>query len=76
MFLMKPYFRPDLIVTDVQFTLQVRQNHGKMAKKVGCKTMNGLGMMLFQGDAAFQLWTGKHMPIEHMKEVLNIRYDD
>ena len=39
--------------------------------------MNGLGMMLFQGDAAFHLWTGKHMPIDHMKEVLfvNLRYD-
>ena len=36
--------------------------------------MNGMGMMLFQGAAAFKLWTGKDMPIEHMKEVLNIRY--
>ncbi len=44
-----------------------------MAKEVGCKTMNGLGMMLFQGEAAFKLKPGKHMPIEHMKEVLNIR---
>lgn len=48
----------------------------KMAKEVGCKTMNGLGTMLFQGAAAFKLWTGQDMPIEHMKEVLNIRYDD
>lgn len=46
-----------------------------MAKEAGCKkTMNGLGMMLFQGDAAFQLWTGQSMPIEHMKEVLDIKY--
>ena len=48
----------------------------KMAKEVGCKTMNGLGMMLFQGAAGFELWTGKPMPIEHMKEVLGISYDD
>ena len=46
-----------------------------MAKEVGCKTMNGLGMMLFQGSAAFELWTGEPMPIELMKEVLNIKYD-
>ena len=26
-----------------------------MAKEVGCKTMNGLGMMLFQGSAAFEI---------------------
>ena len=30
----------------------------KMAKEVSCKTMNGLGMMIFQGAAAFKLWTG------------------
>ena len=38
--------------------------------------MNGFGMMLFQGAAAFKLWTGKEMPIEHMKEVLGIKYED
>lgn len=47
----------------------------KMAKEVGCKTMNGMGMMLFQGAAAFEMWTGKEMPIEHMKEVLDIKYE-
>lgn len=31
-------------------------------------------MMLFQGAAAFKLWTGKEMPIEYMKEVLDIHY--
>ena len=70
----KSFFRPDLIVTDTIYapreTLAL-----KMAKEAGCKTMNGLGMMLFQGDAAFYLWTGKHMPIDHMKEVLDIKYD-
>ena len=48
------YFRPDSIVTEIQFTLQERyRNIKRLAKKAGCKTMNGLGMMLFQGDAAF-----------------------
>ena len=47
----------------------------RLAKKAGCKTMNGLGMMLLQGDAAFHLWTGKHMQIDHMKEALDIKYD-
>lgn len=46
----------------------------RMAKEVGCKTMNGLGMMLFQGSAAFELWTGQPMPIEYMKETLGIKY--
>ena len=69
------YFRPDLIVVDVPYSpLCTRMR--KMAKEAGCKTMNGLGMMLFQGSAAFELWTGKPMPIEYMKEVLGISYDE
>ena len=71
----KSYFRPDLIVVDVPYSPLCTKMR-KMAKEVGCKTMNGLGMMLFQGSAAFELWTGKPMPIEHMKKVLNINYDD
>ena len=71
----KSFFRPDLIVTDVVYAPRETAML-KMAKEVGCKTMNGLGMMLFQGAAAFKLWTGKEMPTDHMKEVLNIRYDD
>lgn len=69
------YFRPELIVVDIPYSpLETKMR--AMAKKAGCKTMNGMGMMLFQGAAAFKLWTGKDMPIEHMKEVLHIRYDD
>lgn len=70
----KSFFRPDLIVTDTIYSPRETALL-RMAKEAGCKTMNGLGMMLFQGDAAFHLWTGKHMPIDHMKEVLDIKYD-
>lgn len=45
-----------------------------MAKGVGCKTLNGLGMMLFQGAATFKLFIGEDMPIEYMKEKLDIKY--
>jgi len=69
------FFRPELIVVDVPYSpLETKMR--KMAKEAGCKTMNGLGMMLFQGSAAFELWTGKPMPIEYMKDILNIHYDD
>lgn len=69
----KSFLRPDLIVTDVVYSPRETALL-KMAKEVGCKTMNGLGMMLFQGAAAFKLFTGKDMPIEYMKEVLDIKY--
>ena len=48
----KSFFRPDLIVTDVVY-FPIETEMLRMAKEVGCKTMNGLGMMLFQGSAAF-----------------------
>ena len=70
----KSFFRPDLIVTDIIYSPQETKML-QLAKSAGCKTMNGMGMLLFQGAAAFQLWTGKEMPIEHTKQVLNIKYD-
>jgi shikimate dehydrogenase len=69
----KSFFRPDLIVTDVVYSPRETKML-KMAKEVGCKTMNGLGMMLFQGAAAFELWTDQPMPIDYMKEILDIKY--
>lgn len=70
----KSFFRKDLIVTDVVYFPRETEML-RMAKEVGCKTMNGLGMMLFQGSAAFELWTGQPMPIEYMKETLDIKYE-
>ncbi|SHI63017.1 shikimate dehydrogenase [Pseudobutyrivibrio xylanivorans] len=68
------YLRPDLIVTDTVYA-PAKTKFLEMAEEVGCKKMNGLGMMLFQGAAGFKLWTGQDMPIEHMKEVLGIKYE-
>ncbi len=70
----KSFLRPDLIVTDTVYA-PAETELLRMAKEVGCRNMNGLSMMLFQGAAAFQLWTGKEMPIKHMKEVLGICHE-
>ena len=40
------------------------------AKHAGCKTVGGFNMLLFQGVAQFELWTGRKAPVEAMKEVL------
>ncbi|MBL7068426.1 MAG: shikimate dehydrogenase [Candidatus Omnitrophica bacterium] len=42
----------------------------KEAKEKGCNAVNGLGMLLYQGAAAFRLWTKKPAPIGIMKEAL------
>lgn len=70
----KSFLREDLIVSDVVYSPRETALL-KMAKEVGCKkVLNGLGMMLFQGAAAFELWTNQEMPIEYMKEKLDIQY--
>lgn len=59
----KSFLKPDLIVSDVVYYPRETELL-RMAKEVGCKTMNGIGMMLFQGAAAFKMWTGEDMPID------------
>jgi shikimate dehydrogenase len=40
------------------------------AKKSGCKTANGLGMLLYQGAKAFEIWTGRPAPLDVMRRAL------
>jgi shikimate dehydrogenase len=42
----------------------------KSAKKFGCKTANGLGMLLHQGAKAFEIWTGKPASLDVMRRAL------
>lgn len=40
------------------------------AKAAGCRCVNGLGMLLYQGAAALELWTGRKAPLEQMRHAL------
>jgi shikimate dehydrogenase len=42
----------------------------KTAKAAGCRTANGLGMLLYQGAKALELWTGQTAPLEVMRQAL------
>jgi shikimate dehydrogenase len=42
----------------------------KAAKAAGCPTANGLGMLLYQGATALQLWSGQPAPVEIMRRAL------
>jgi shikimate dehydrogenase len=44
----------------------------KSAKAAGCKTANGLGMLLHQGAKAFEIWTGQPAPLDVMRRALEI----
>ena len=60
-------FRPDLIVSDVIYNPEETKLL-RLAREHGCPTFNGLYMLLYQGAAAFKLWTGKDMPVDIIKE--------
>ena len=42
----------------------------KAASDKGCRTLNGLGMLLHQGVLAFEIWTGVRPPVEIMRKAL------
>ena len=40
------------------------------AKAAGCRTADGLGMLLWQGVKALEIWTGQAAPVEVMRDAL------
>lgn len=42
----------------------------RSARAAGCRTANGLGMLLYQGIGALELWCGRKAPAEVMKQAL------
>lgn len=42
----------------------------KLAKSASRRTANGLGMLLYQGAKALELWTGQPAPVEIMRQAL------
>jgi shikimate dehydrogenase len=43
----------------------------KAARAAGCRAANGLGMLLYQGASALEIWSGKPAPIEVMRQALH-----
>ena len=42
----------------------------RAAKAAGCRTANGLGMLLYQGTRALEIWTGRSAPVAVMRHAL------
>lgn len=61
------FLRPELIVSDIIYNPR-QTKLLQMASEIGCPFFNGLYMLLYQGAASFELWTGREMPVELIKE--------
>ena len=61
-------FYPGLVVADAVYNPEETKLL-KEAKEAGCTCIGGKGMLLWQGVAAFKLFTGKDMPVKEVKEL-------
>ena len=61
--------RPDLLVCDV-IPNPPRTAFLRAAEARGARTLDGLGMLVYQGAIAFQMWTGVEAPINVMRRAL------
>ena len=63
------WLRSELVVSDAIYNPR-KTKLLEQAESVGCKVINGLGMMLWAGAQSFEIWTGLKMPVEYVKEQL------
>lgn len=63
----RSYLHPGLIVSDVIYNPR-KTRLLQMAEEAGCPVFNGMYMLLYQGAYAFELWTGKQMPVALIRE--------
>ena len=62
----------DLFVCDIIYN-PAKTKLLQQAEERGCRIMNGVGMIIYQGAEAFKKWTHHEMPIEEIKNVLNLK---
>jgi hypothetical protein len=63
------YLKPGAVVCDLVYNPS-RTNFLNKAAQAGAVIVNGLGMLLYQGSLAFELWTGIPAPVQVMRDAL------
>lgn len=62
------YFRSNHIVYDVIYNPQKTKLLSDAEKK-GCRIVNGLGMLFYQGINAYEIWTGYRFTEDELKDI-------
>jgi shikimate dehydrogenase len=60
------WLRPDLAVMDIVYN-PIETKFAKDAKAAGAKVVSGFEMLIYQGAASFEIWTGHSAPVEVMR---------
>jgi shikimate dehydrogenase len=61
------WLKTDLAVMDIVYN-PVETKLVKDAKVAGAKVVSGVEMLIYQGAASFEIWTGKSAPVQVMKK--------
>ena len=59
--------RPNLAVMDIVYN-PIETKLAKEAHAAGAKVVSGVEMLIYQGAASFEIWTGKSAPVEVMRQ--------
>jgi shikimate dehydrogenase len=61
------WLRTNLAVMDIVYN-PIETKLAKIAKEAGAKVVSGVEMLIYQGAASFEIWTGKSAPIQVMRK--------
>ncbi|MGD0202695.1 MAG: shikimate dehydrogenase [Candidatus Bathyarchaeia archaeon] len=61
------WLKPDLAVMDIVYN-PIETKLAKDAKAAGAKVVSGVEMLIYQGTASFEIWTGCKAPVEVMRK--------
>ncbi len=61
------WLKPNLAVMDIVYN-PIETKLAKDAKAAGAKVVSGVEMLIYQGAASFEIWTGCKPPVEVMRE--------
>jgi shikimate dehydrogenase len=69
------WLRAGVVVMDMVYR-PVETRLLRDAEAAGCLCVSGLDMLLYQGTAQFEIWTGKEAPVEVMRQTLMESLED
>jgi len=61
--------KKDMVVMDIVYN-PLKTRLLKEAENIGCITVDGVSMFVYQGAAQFEMWTGMKAPVDLMRKVV------